>query len=826
MSRKRSRFEVPGVAVTSENDDINNNNSSSSSSNSALQPPPRPPQQSTPSTPCNANTSTDTVCGIGIRDDNGNDDNNKQKKSNGRGGDDGDGDNNDQDDDFVLGSKLSSLPSLWNDHHANNTTTKKTKFTTPTSSSSSILLRRRPNTTSASKSDASYCHTSESRTFASRNGVGGGRGGVGSSSSCSCSNSTLFGRVMQSASKPTINVVNDNRNSTGTTTTAAGDDNDDEGKDDDHNKKMKEQQSSTHFFQTPTKAKRPTHSSSSSFLSPGGFKLRQAVETASPFAFQNYYNNGGDSNSNSALSRASTTPKPAWRQTSNIHNMPRDWSLKEKLVFDSPSFVSMMECRWMQRTTAGRFVASDNNQHRAKRDTASTRLQQHWHHARTYWQYPHHPNDHRMDSDTTSINSTTRMDDVATSRLPNVTNDWATKTNTMMAANASDSVLQQQQQQQHTATTTEPNSQFATSGGKFIMTPTDRACQQLQMYHPTTGSTSRNTTTEKEWRTAFASLFQGWRRGLIPYFYGRGTDHTILFSHDNNEQSEVLISSCNRHFREWCQSQGITLYVSSGLSPSKNSKEWNENDWKDAPQHTSSLRTKHSHHPPQSPEAAAELAALRRAHVFGQTVGADVSVSFRAKGVVQNIALQRRTWQQVPALLVRGIDDCAAVAEYYVNRRGQIAGSLEWWPVWLSTQPFCHATLQHATVRFVGGPGHHHVHVQGLLLPDKVHALVETMVEYLQQIFDDDDVTEPDRQVTTDVNLQVTCMAAKVNGSIVVRPLDDVVIGQPNLWALMEEDDDKDQVMVSMSPDAVTQITWDPDKPDGFSYKVAPGVVA
>ena len=209
--------------------------------------------------------------------------------------------------------------------------------------------------------------------------------------------------------------------------------------------------------------------------------------------------------------------------------------------------------------------------------------------------------------------------------------------------------------------------------------------------------------------------------------------------------------------------------------------------------------------------------ALRRAHVFGQTVGADVSVSFRAKGVVQNIALQRRIWQQVPALLVRGIDDCAAVAEYYVNRRGQMAGPLEGWPVWVATRPFCHATLQQATVRFVGNGSHHQVHVQGLLLPDKVKGMVQAVVDYLQEINDDD-------EAATDGKLQVTYTAAKATtqGGVVVRPLDDVVIGQPQLWALMEDD----EKVATMSPDAVAQITWDPDEPDGFSYKVAPGVVA
>ena len=95
---------------------------------------------------------------------------------------------------------------------------------------------------------------------------------------------------------------------------------------------------------------------------------------------------------------------------------------------------------------------------------------------------------------------------------------------------------------------------------------------------------------------------------------------------------------------------------------------WTEDD-ANQPQHHATSAT------PPSPAAAAELAALRRAHVFGNTVGADVSVSFRAgQRTTFDIAQQRRAWAQVPALRVAGVDDCAAVAEYYANTHGQVAG--------------------------------------------------------------------------------------------------------------------------------------------------------
>eukprot|EP00977_Amphora_coffeiformis_P029189 scaffold39236_cov183-Amphora_coffeaeformis.AAC.3 len=715
MSRKRSRLALSAAAA--ENDNIN-----TSSNNGML-------QQSTPSTPSSSScNSATTMSAPAIRT-------NKNKKN--KGGQDNDDNNNDDDhDDFVLGSKLSSLPSLWNDHP-----------TTKTAAASSAM--KHPTTTTSGSS-------SSSRMSAPRNGFG------------SNSNSTLFGRVMQSASKPVANHGQLGSEEDDTTTT---------------------KQSSSHFFQTPTKAKRPA---ASSFLSPGGFKLRHAVEAASPFAFHRHNTGGGD-DSNSALSYASTPPKPAWRKTTT-NNLPWDGSLQEKLVFHSRAFAAVTDFRWMQRTVVVVTPTTNNDNNNQSKPTTTTtttaRLQQDWQQARTYWRYPHQ--DCRMAATTTTIVTSTSMDNNATT-FPGASrfahNEWMSTTN-----NASDSVLQQQQQQQTSTGTTmmEQASKFPSSGKTMNMTPSDRACQQLQMYHPA-GGDNNNSILEKEWRTAFISLLQAWRGGAVPYFCGRGADHTILFynNENNKKQPQILISSCNRQFREWCQSQSIALYyMSSGSSSTsnKNNKEWNEDDWKDAPsQQKSFLSQKHA--PPPSPEAAAELAALRRAHVFGQTVGADVSVSFRAKGAVQNIAQQRRIWQQVPALLVRGSDDCAAVAEYYVNRRGQIAGLLERWPVWVASRPFCHATLQHATVRFVGG---HQVHVQGLLLPDKVQAMVQTVVEYLQAMSDEED--------TADGKLQITCTAAKTAGGVVVRPLDDVVIGQPHLWALMEDEEE------TMSPDAVTQI--------------------
>jgi hypothetical protein len=59
----------------------------------------------------------------------------------------------------------------------------------------------------------------------------------------------------------------------------------------------------------------------------------------------------------------------------------------------------------------------------------------------------------------------------------------------------------------------------------------------------------------------------------------------------------------------------------------------------------------------------AELAALRRAQAFGETVGADVSVAIKAK----NVAGPKVSLGTVPPLYITGWDDCAAFFEVYLN---------------------------------------------------------------------------------------------------------------------------------------------------------------
>ena len=65
-----------------------------------------------------------------------------------------------------------------------------------------------------------------------------------------------------------------------------------------------------------------------------------------------------------------------------------------------------------------------------------------------------------------------------------------------------------------------------------------------------------------------------------------------------------------------------------------------------------------------SPMVEEELAALRRAQVFGQTVGADVTISIKPNKAATGPKLVLKA---VPPLFVTGWDDCAAFFEVYMN---------------------------------------------------------------------------------------------------------------------------------------------------------------
>ena len=495
--------------------------------------------------------------------------------------------------------------------------------------------------------------------------------------------------------------------------------------------------SSSSQLHTPTKQRHPPPTSS--FLSPGGFKLRNAIDAAvatSPFGFTKRLDEDDTSRD------SSVAPLPAWRRADSIEQLPMDWSLKEKLTITS-SVLEPSSWRWVQRTTVNNNTTQDA-----------------WQEARTYWQYPP-PGMEKQTTIRPQKSSQSLIMPTEYSALGGITHI-------------------------HSA----GNSKTAASR-HAVLTPSERALQQLQI--PTSLSVPKP---QQAWQTTFTSLYQSWHLHGLDYFYGRAVDHTILFYYKDKTEPCILLSSCDKAFREWCKLHGVTLYVEP-------SKPFVVEQWQVATAPT-----------PLSPGSAAELAALRRAHVLKKTVGADVSISFRQSNAT-NITQQRRALQQVPALQVVGEEDCAAVAEYYGNTAGRGAVL----PILLAPRPFCGATLQMSSVRWVGTG---RLEIEGLLLPSQLPRMLQQILKHVQAKVDEQQEADDGDDVT--VRLEVTCVAAKPPGLAVVRPLEDVAVGQPSLWAMHKQNANESTNVVGIVADTISQVVWDSDEPDVLSYKVTPGV--
>lgn len=427
-----------------------------------------------------------------------------------------------------------------------------------------------------------------------------------------------------------------------------------------------------------------------------------------------------------------------------------------------------------------RIVVTQDGDNGTKKNQGTTvDYVEQWHAARTHWQYPATP----IKVTPTAASSTAGLE-------RSESNVFATTTTMMEASNKF-----------------AYSSKMESRAEKTLPSPSEQAWQQLQ-YPPST----KTLVVEKEWQGALTSLYHTWRiaeASTSAYFYCRGPDHTLLFFYNdaNGHQPQAMISCCNRQFRTWFESQ-------HGITPLKvgfaTTEDWSEatsvSRWKDMGK-TATVASSLS---PASPALAAELAALRRAHVFGRTVGADVSVSIRGQGAGANqIAAQRRALQQVPPLVAVGTDACDALMEYYRNMRGQMVGPLSHLPLLLAPRsmgPFCHASLQTATVRLFPG----RVEVLGTLLPDSIRDLVGSVVSVAateQEETDDDDEEE------TNVRIESKTIVLRAASSSVVRPLDDAVVGQANLF-VMEDGED------SGVGELVSQVVWDSDQPDTLSYKV------
>jgi len=188
-------------------------------------------------------------------------------------------------------------------------------------------------------------------------------------------------------------------------------------------------------------------------------------------------------------------------------------------------------------------------------------------------------------------------------------------------------------------------------------------------------------------RSSSSSLDECWVQQICDlYFYGTGQGHTVLFrvgverhfqQQDDGSTTtlrlvpEIVLSSSTLALREKLRSMGVTLMLLDSWHGMKG--EFEEEAMVRSTQSMAAAAAEASARQLEdsSPNIKAELVALRRAQVFGQTVGADVSVQVHAKKNGSN-NLPSRSPKRIPPLYMTGMDDCAAFFEVYYNTCGQM----------------------------------------------------------------------------------------------------------------------------------------------------------
>jgi hypothetical protein len=155
----------------------------------------------------------------------------------------------------------------------------------------------------------------------------------------------------------------------------------------------------------------------------------------------------------------------------------------------------------------------------------------------------------------------------------------------------------------------------------------------------------------REWQDAFRSLYFAWRRTLESkhgYCYAVLPYQIILFRPQIHPDGAVIpmvvMTSSTMDLRRRLRRVGVQLYTLPDQT------RFDEEMW---------AQPKISTNKEISTPIRSDLEALRKAQAFGETAGADVSVSTKLG--------KRSTSRKIPALYMTGDDDCAAFFEIYMN---------------------------------------------------------------------------------------------------------------------------------------------------------------
>ncbi|KAG7371117.1 hypothetical protein IV203_019687 [Nitzschia inconspicua] len=197
----------------------------------------------------------------------------------------------------------------------------------------------------------------------------------------------------------------------------------------------------------------------------------------------------------------------------------------------------------------------------------------------------------------------------------------------------------------------------------------------------------------RQWQRAFWSLFhnfmdkvQRWetkdsspgadRKDVISalmdtYFYVLGVDHIVLFRIGNDGTSyvpAVVVSRTDSTFREKLQTLGVGTIQ---ILETEKERQTRENSSKTA-KSRKLFPAENPTNPLLSPSVNADLEALRRAQVFGESAGADVYV--KIKKPIQAPKVGEQPYKYKPTRIC-GWDDVQVFFEAYLNTLGNISPS-------------------------------------------------------------------------------------------------------------------------------------------------------
>jgi hypothetical protein len=231
---------------------------------------------------------------------------------------------------------------------------------------------------------------------------------------------------------------------------------------------------------------------------------------------------------------------------------------------------------------------------------------------------------------------------------------------------------------------------------------------------------------QRQWQEALQSLFQNYRNKIAAvqasrqprddhqvttvvlqnYFYCLGKDHTALFRVMCNKETggtlvpAVLVTKTSEGFRERLQSRGADNVQ---ILETFKEQQTRENSMAASNRKLFSRDEKPSN-ALLSPSVNADLEALRRAHAFGESAGADVFVKIKKQR--QNSVQPRR--QLLKPIRMVGWDSVSIFFEEYLNTFGRnmapfpLAEELhQGFPVLVcssSTGQFDHASLRRSRI--------------------------------------------------------------------------------------------------------------------------------